>query len=67
MNARIAERFTITFTQSVPYLYRYLVPALAATAAAAAFVQDVLRSEVRDAGRGEIALVGRRVVGRSRA
>ena len=67
MQQRIEERFTITFTDSVPYLYRYLVPALSATAAAAAFVQEVLRREVRDAKRGDIVLVGRRVVGRARA
>ena len=67
MTQRIAERFTITFTQSVPYLYRYLVPGLSATSAAVAFVQEVLRTEVCDAERGEIVLVGRRVVGRSQA
>ena len=62
MNEAIAERFVARETQSVPYLYRYLVPVLADTLEAASFVNEVLQQEASLGKRGEIVLVGRRIV-----
>jgi len=59
----IAEYFTVREMRSVPYLYRYLVPVLAETSAAAAFVEEVFREEAHLGERGNIVLVGRRIVG----
>ena len=62
MNEAIAERFVARETQSVPYLYRYLVPVLADTSEAASFVSEVLQQESLAGERGEIVLLGRRIV-----
>jgi SAM-dependent methyltransferase len=58
----ISERFAVRETQSVPYLYRYLVPVLADTSEAGWFINDVLERETLLGARGEIVLVGRRIV-----
>ena len=58
----ISEQFAVRETQSVPYLYRYLVPVLANTSKATAFVNEVLQQESLAGERGEIVLLGRRVV-----
>ena len=63
MKVAIAEHFTVTATQSVPYLYRYLIPVLSETAQAAAFVDHVLQEEAELGKGGDIVLVGRRIVG----
>jgi len=63
MTRAIEESFTVRETQSVPYLYRHLVPVLAETPEAAAFVDTVLREEARLGEQGEIVLIGRRIVG----
>jgi len=62
MNEAIAERFVARETQSVPYLYRYLVPVLADTSEAASFVSEVLQQESLAGERAEIVLLGRRIV-----
>jgi SAM-dependent methyltransferase len=62
MNEAISERFGVRETQSVPYLYRYLVPVLANTSKAASFVSEVFQQESHSGERGEIVLLGRRIV-----
>jgi hypothetical protein len=62
MNKAVAERFVVRETESVPYLYRYLVPVLADTSEAASFVNKVLQQEASLGKRGEIVMVGRRIV-----
>lgn len=63
MKQAVEEYFTVRETQSVPYLYRYLVPVLTETPDAAAFVETVLQKEARLGQRREIVLIGRRIVG----
>jgi SAM-dependent methyltransferase len=58
----IGERFVIRETQSVPYFYRYLIPALPETSEATSFVSKVFRRESMLGERGEIMLLGRRIV-----
>ena len=65
MKRCIAEHFNIEEASSVPYLYRYLIPTLPATSAAAEFVQRVLQDETKRGSAGHISLVGRRIVGAS--
>ena len=62
MNEAIAERFVARETQSVPYLYRYLIPVLAETSEAASFVNEVFQQETLSGQRGEVVLLGRRIV-----
>ena len=62
INDAITERFLVRETQPVPYLYRYLVPVLAGTSEAASFVDEVFQQERLSGERGEIVLVGRRIV-----
>lgn len=62
MTQAIAERFSIKEAQSVPYLYRYLVPVLPETPEAAVFVEKIFREETRLGERGELTLIGRRIV-----
>jgi hypothetical protein len=50
-------QFNILKTQSVPYLYRYLIPVLPETRAAVAFVERVFNEEAQ-AGK----FMGRRIV-----
>jgi SAM-dependent methyltransferase len=59
----IAEHFKVRERRSVPYFYRYLVPVLEETSAAAHFVQEVFREETRLGERGTLVLIGRRIVG----
>ena len=63
MRRCIAEHFSIEEVSSVPYLYRYLIPALPATPDAAAFLRKVSEDEAKCGGAGQIALIGRRIVG----
>jgi SAM-dependent methyltransferase len=58
----ISKRFVIRETNSVPYLYRYLIPVLPETTTAAAFLEEVLHEEARLGEKGEILLMGRRIV-----
>jgi hypothetical protein len=58
----IAEHFLVHEIHSVPYLYRYLVPVLAENPDAAAFVDQVLQQELRLGQRGQVVLIGRRIV-----
>ena len=58
----VAERFIIRETELVPYLYRYLVPVVAETPEAAAFVDEVLQEEARLGKQGDVVLLGRRIV-----
>jgi hypothetical protein len=62
MNEAIAERFVPHETRSAPYLYRYLIPVLAETSKAASFVSDVFQQETLLGQRGEVVLLGRRIV-----
>ena len=60
----VAARFDIVERASAPYLYRYLVPVLPESPAAAAFVEEVREVEERLGELGEIVPVGRRLVAR---
>jgi 2-polyprenyl-3-methyl-5-hydroxy-6-metoxy-1,4-benzoquinol methylase len=62
VNAAIGERFVVRETQSVPYFYRYLIPVLPETSEAASFVDEVFQQETIVGNRGEIVLLGRRIV-----
>ena len=62
MNEAIAEWFVIGEARSVPYLYRYLVPVLADTPEAAAFVSEAFQQEALLGQRSEVMLLGRRIV-----
>lgn len=67
MAKAIAVHFDIRSTASAPYFYRYLVPVLPKTSKAAALIEDVLREEQGAGARGELTLIGRRIVGRYRS
>ena len=58
----ISKRFVIRETESVPYLYRYLVPVLPQTTTATAFVEQLLNEEAHLGKEGSILLMGRRIV-----
>ena len=58
----IAEEFTVQETCAVPYLYRYLVPVLPKTPQATEFLQGVFEEEARLGERGDLLLIGRRIV-----
>jgi len=62
MNEAIAAQFVVLETQSAPYFYRYLIPVLPATLAAASFVNEVFQQETILGNRGEIVFLGRRIV-----
>jgi hypothetical protein len=62
MTDAIAERFVLTEIRSVPYLYRYLIPVLAETSKGTSFVDEVFQEESFLGDRGEIVLLGRRIV-----
>ncbi len=62
MTRAIAEEFIVQETYAVPYLYRYLVPVLPETPQATEFLQGVFEEEARHGGRGDIVLIGRRIV-----
>jgi SAM-dependent methyltransferase len=62
MNDAIASQFVIRETQSVAYFYRYLVPVLPTTSQAASFIDKVFQHETVLGERGEIVLLGRRMV-----
>jgi SAM-dependent methyltransferase len=57
----ISGLFTISFLESLPYLYRYLVPVLPESAEGAAIITDFKRDEARRGDSGEITLIGRRI------
>ncbi len=63
MTRALARHFILGDTRSVPYLYRYLVPVMESTSEAAAFVEEVFHEEARLGERGDIMLIGRRIVG----
>ncbi len=63
MNRYIARHFNIEEASRVPYSYRYLIPTLPATLAAARFLRRVLHEETQLGPAGQVALVGRRIVG----
>jgi SAM-dependent methyltransferase len=65
ITAAVLEHFEILQSGSVPYLYRYLVPVLPETKAAATFVAQIFDEE-SCAAQDEIMLMGRRVVARPR-
>lgn len=62
MNEAIGKYFVVCEARSVPYLYRYLVPVLAKTLEAVAFVSEAFQQETVLAQRGEVMLLGRRIV-----
>src|SRR5437868_10640589 len=62
MNEAIAAQFVLREAQSVPYFYRYLIPVLPETSAAASFVDEVFQQETILGNRGEIVFLGRRIV-----
>jgi SAM-dependent methyltransferase len=59
LTAAVGARFAITRIDRVPYLYRYLVPALPENAAAARWLADVCRDEARHIERGKVRALGR--------
>jgi len=65
MNEAIAEQFVVLETQSIPYFYRYLIPVLPETSEAVSFVDEVFQQETILGNRGEIVLLGRRIVASS--
>ena len=67
MSVAIAKQFLVRETQSVPYFYRYLIPVLAETSGAVAFLNEVFQQEKLLGKRGEIVLLGRRIVASHRA
>jgi SAM-dependent methyltransferase len=62
MRRAVSEHFVIREIQMVPYLYRYLVPVVAETPEAAAFVEEVFQEEARRGKQGDVVLIGRRIV-----
>jgi 2-polyprenyl-3-methyl-5-hydroxy-6-metoxy-1,4-benzoquinol methylase len=62
MNEAIDKYFVVREARSVPYLYRYLVPVLAETSEAAAFVSEAFQEEMLLGERNEAILLGRRIV-----
>jgi SAM-dependent methyltransferase len=62
LHRSIAEHFVIDEAFAVPYLYRYLIPALPPTSDAALALQQVVRDEAQRGQAGQITLIGRRVV-----
>ena len=62
MTQAIAEEFIVRETCAVPYLYRYLVPVLPETPQATEFLEGVFEEEASLGGRGDIVLIGRRIV-----
>ena len=62
MTQAIAEEFIVRETCAVPYLYRYIVAVLPETPQATEFLQGVFEEEARHGGRGDIVLIGRRIV-----
>ena len=58
----IAEQFHVRDTRSVPYFYRYLIPVLPDTPEATSFVNEVFEQEIDQGARGEIVLLGRRII-----
>jgi SAM-dependent methyltransferase len=62
MNEAIAAQFVVREAQAVPYFYRYLIPVLPETSEAASFVDEVFQKETILGNRGEIVLLGRRIV-----
>src|SRR6059058_1583157 len=62
MNEAIAAQFVVLETQSAPYFYRYLIPVLPETSAAASFVDEVFQQETILGNRGAIVFLGRRIV-----
>lgn len=58
----IAEQFHVRDTRSVPYFYRYLIPVLPDTPEATSFVNEVFEQEIDLGARGEIVLLGRRII-----
>lgn len=64
MRSAISQQFELQQTESVPYLYRYLVPVLPETPDGARCIQEVLREEARGGAQGQVVLIGRRMTGR---
>ena len=63
MRATLAGEFTLLESLCVPYLYRYLVPVMPETPAAAAELEKILEQEMAQGAAGRIRLIGRRLVG----
>lgn len=62
MSQAIAQYLVVRETSAIPYLYRYIVPVLPETPQAAAFVDEIFREEAQRGQRGQIVLIGRRIV-----
>lgn len=66
MTTALAAHFDNVQVDAVPYLYRYLVQVLPATATAAAWTAQVLDAETRGIAAGTLTALGRRLVARRR-
>jgi 2-polyprenyl-3-methyl-5-hydroxy-6-metoxy-1,4-benzoquinol methylase len=62
MSKAIAECFVVREVRSVAYLYRYLIPVLAESLEAAAFVSQALQEETFLGQSRQLILLGRRIV-----
>ncbi len=58
----IETGFEVTREETAPYFYRYLVPVFPESLTAGSIVYDMLEEEKRLGAKGEIVLVGRRIV-----
>jgi SAM-dependent methyltransferase len=58
----ISRKFTIREMQSVPYIYRYLIPVLPETKEAATVVERLLGEEILAAKQNKTLLMGRRII-----
>lgn len=62
----VGAHFTITRQESVPYLYRYLIPLLRPSATAASWLLTTLERERSLGEGGALRLIGRRIVAHAR-
>lgn len=67
MRDTIAKTFDQVETLDAPYLYRYLIPALAKTNEAAEILDTFLNQEAAAIKAGEIFSVGKRIIAKSRS
>jgi SAM-dependent methyltransferase len=66
ITAATQKSFMVRESTSVPYLFRYLIPAMVMSEEGAVFVDAARREEERLGDAGDILLVGRRIVAATR-
>ncbi|MDX1381371.1 MAG: methyltransferase domain-containing protein, partial [Xanthomonadales bacterium] len=65
MQVEVRTTFGRIAVETAPYLYRYFIPLLPASREAAEFIETVLGRELAAGARGDMALIGRRMVARA--